>query len=430
MNRAVAYFHVGLMKTGTTYLQDRVLANRDSLAESGIHFAGAVWSRQVRAAQDLMHLDQDDPRIAALSVGAWDELVAEIRGRRDGATLVSMEFLSFAGRRALNRIAQDLADVDLHVIVTVRDVTSTIPAQWQTSVTSGSTHTWSDFQAGVQRSTSALWPVHAVRGDTGVREFRRTQDVSRVLRIWGRVVPPERLHVVTVPLDRSEPDVLWRRFATALGVDPARAPEPARKTNPSLGDASTELVRRLNVALEGTLTWDLNHTIKTPLAAKVLAARRGDEGRPALAPATADFARSWNQRSREAVRRSGAQLVGSLDDLPIDASLEPAGAVRTGGGEPGATEVLVAARDAWEGLVALVERRRRRLASVMGANRPAPFPSEPPGWLDPASEGTADLDGAVRDLAVLCRTAIQLRRDLLEMREGTETDSGDDSDDA
>ena len=413
------------MKTGTTYLQEMVLANRDALATAGLHFAGATWSRQVRAAQDLMQLDQTDPKIAALSEGAWDELVAEIRGRRDGATLVSMEFLSFAGRRAVARVARDLADVELHVVVTVRDVVSTIPAQWQTSVTSGSTHTWGEFQTGVQRSANALWAARAVGGDTAVREFRRTQDIQRVLKTWGRAVPPERLHVVTVPRDRSQPGVLWDRFATVLGVPPELATEPATKTNPSLGYASTELVRRLNVTLEGILPWDYNHTVKTPLGARILGARRAEESRPELATATTDFARRWNERSRDAVRRSGAQLVGDLEDLPV----EHTASHEVGGTEPSASEVLAAARDAWQGLVVLLERRRRRLASMMGASRPDPLPAEPPGWLDPASEGTADLTGAVRDLAVLCRTAIQLQRDLLEMRESADVETSDDTDD-
>ena len=38
----VVYLHVGAPKTGTTYLQDRLLANRHSLAEHGVRSVGGV----------------------------------------------------------------------------------------------------------------------------------------------------------------------------------------------------------------------------------------------------------------------------------------------------------------------------------------------------------------------------------------------------
>ncbi len=411
------------MKTGTTYLQGVLAANRDALAGTGLHFAGSTWSRQVRAAQDLLGLDQHDPQIASLSAGAWDELVAEIHGRRDGATVVSMEFLSFARRQAISRVVRDLAGVEVHVVITVRDVTATIPAQWQTSVTSASTHPWSEFQAGVVRAGGLLWAAHALRGDTGVREFRRTQDVAHMLRTWGRLVPPERLHVVTVPLTRRDPDELWRRFAVAIGADPALATEPAQDSNPSLGHASTELVRRLNVALVDTLPWDYNRTVKVPLAAKVLAARRRQEGRPRLDASTAAFAARWNQTTREAVTAAGVHVVGTLDDLPAEAHPPTAAA---GDADPAPADVLGAARDAWAGLVPLVDRRRRRVARLTGRPRPERWEAPVPAWLD-GPGGSSDLDRAVDDLTRLVRDLMRLRREALGL--GLTSDDPDDADD-
>jgi hypothetical protein len=301
--------------------------------------------------------------------------------------------------------------VEVHVVVTVRDMTAAIPAQWQTSVTSRRTHTWSEFQRGVQHSSGPLWPARALLGDTGVREFRRAQDLGRVLRVWGRLAPPERLTVVTVPLRRSEPDLLWRRFAEAIGVDPTVPVAPPDETNPSLGYASAELVRRLNVALEGVLPWDYNRTVKAPLASRMLSARRGEERRPRLDAATAAFARDWNRRSRAAVVGSGARVVGDLSDLPVEA---PAPAA-TDPGEPDADELLAASRDAWRGLTNLVERRRRRVSKLLGAGRPTPLGTDEPRWFEGHTAG--EFDAAVTDLATLARTAIQLRRDVQELSE-------------
>ena len=46
--------HVGVMKSGTTFVQRVLLANRDRLAEHGVLFPGKQWRRQVVAVRDLM----------------------------------------------------------------------------------------------------------------------------------------------------------------------------------------------------------------------------------------------------------------------------------------------------------------------------------------------------------------------------------------
>lgn len=399
MSRPIVYLHIGAMKTGTTYLQNLMLANRDRLDAAGHHFAGATWARQVRAVQDLLGLDQHDPHIAAQSAGAWDALVAELLEPREGSSVVSMEFLSFARRRAVARVGRDLAGAELHVVLTARDVTAAIPAQWQTSVTSGATHTWSEFQTAVQRSTGPLWPVRALRGDSGVREFRRTQDIGHMVRTWGAIVPPERLHVVLVPARRSDDDELWRRFCTAIGADPALAVATTTTTNPSLGHASTELVRRLNVALDGTLPWDYAHTVKEPLGSKVLAARRHDEQRARLEVATVAFAGAWNDRTRAALVRAGVAVVGDLDvDLPAEPTV-----LAGGSPEPAEDDVVAAAEHLHQGLLTLVDRRRRRLARASVVVPRAATPTTTAG-------GPVSVD----ELAVLTREAMRLRRELLD----------------
>ena len=402
MSRPVVYLHIGAMKTGTTYLQHRFLTNRDRLAGAGHHFAGESWSKQVRAAQDLLGLDQHDPHIAAQSAGAWDALVAEMLARRTGSSVISMEFLSFARRRQVARVARDLVDAEVHVVLTARDVTAAIPAQWQTSVTSGSTHTWSEFQLDVQRSAGPLWAARALRGDSGVREFRRTQNIEHMVRTWGRIVAPERLHVVLVPAVRRDDDELWRRFCTAIGADHALATAPATATNPSLGHASTELVRRLNVALTGTLPWDYNHTVKSPLGTKVLAGRRHDELRARLDPATVAFAGDWNARTRAALVGTGVRVIGDLEvDLPVDGGVAPG----PGSSEPTEDDVLAAAEHLHGGLVELIARRQRRLARAT---------EEPVSELQARDGSVSTMSASIDDLATLSREAMRLRRELLD----------------
>ncbi len=58
--RPVVWLHIGAMKTGTTYLQQLMYANRAALGEAGLFLPGERWGSQVRAVQEVMHLDRTD----------------------------------------------------------------------------------------------------------------------------------------------------------------------------------------------------------------------------------------------------------------------------------------------------------------------------------------------------------------------------------
>jgi hypothetical protein len=54
----------------------------------------------------------------------------------------------------------------------------------------------------------------------GVRQlFWDYQEIRRILENWGAGLPSSRVHVITVPQRSGARDVLWRRFASVLGLD-------------------------------------------------------------------------------------------------------------------------------------------------------------------------------------------------------------------
>jgi len=402
--------HIGAMKTGTTFLQHVMMANREGLAAAGYPFAATSWPQQVRAVQDVVGLNQQDPRIRANSRGAWRQVSGEMLAQ-PGVSIMSMEFLSFARPPAIRRIKQSLAGADVHVILTVRDANGTVPAQWQTSVTSGRTHTWTDFQRGVRRAVRPGWQAY-VPTDSGVREFRNTQDIPAMLRRWSALVPPSRLHVVTVPIERGDPMELWRRFCRPIGLDPDVAVNPPAADNPSLGFASTELVRRMNLGLEEVRPSDYNRTIKDRLVKDTLSQRRQLEERIVMNEATQRAALRWNARTAAAIESSGVDLVGSLDDLPSSADapgVKPAVAETE---EPDDAAVLVAAQVAARGMRKLVKRRTNKLARQGGDQHPVP---DLPDWAKDAHP--SDVGRAVDDLVALTHRAVQLRGQLLDLAE-------------
>jgi len=71
------FLHVGLPKSGTSYVQKTLTANKDSLEREGLLFPGDGWVAQVRAVQDVRQMKLAPSKRKGVA-GAWGRLVAEI----------------------------------------------------------------------------------------------------------------------------------------------------------------------------------------------------------------------------------------------------------------------------------------------------------------------------------------------------------------
>jgi hypothetical protein len=214
----------------------------------------------------------------------------------------------------------------------------------------------------------------------------------------------ERLHVVTVPHSPSSSSELWERFATAVEVPPSAAQAPPKRTNQSLGFASTELLRQVNSVLGKHRRTEYNRVIKDYLAAKVLTQLAAEEAPAEIDAETSAFASRWNERAIAAISASGAHVVGDLSDLPTTGSLQPA-STTTAAGDAELLRAAVVAQDALERLVRRLSRRRGARAPARDGFPDAGFPDE----RDLADPSPTD---AVPRVARLAEQAIQLRRQL------------------
>lgn len=323
--------HIGAMKSGTSYLQGLVLANRDLLAGQGVKVPGPNWRAQVLAVSEVL----ERKRVTARRAGAWQALVD---GFADwgGTGLVSMEFLGPAAPAKIERVASSFPEDSVEVVVTARDLGRNVPAMWQEGLKNGRTWTFEEY-------------VAAVAADEGPgRLFWREQGIAAMCRRWSEVVGVQRVSVVTVPPPGGPRDQLWRRFASVLEVDGAAAELPD-SGNESLGAASAEVMRRLNEVVE-----DLDYAAYSPVFKNLLAKRtlgpRGPVER-SVAFEVPDWLRSRSSQMRQRLTDLGVRVVGDL------AELEP---VSTEGVDPGNVahgEQLDAALAGLEGLARALVRR-------------------------------------------------------------------------
>ncbi len=420
--KPVAVLHAGAMKTGTTYLQSKLIANRDHLEEHGVDFGGRIWRQQVQAVQDLLGLAQHDPVVANRAEGGWMRYVEEARDSEAPVSLLSMEFLSFADPLAAQRAVETLelvAHREVHLVLTVRDTAAVIPALWQTSITSGGLTTWSRFEKIVRASTRVQGRMGALLARArlpSARRFRETIDIPRMIKVWTGVLPPERVHVIVVPGADAPRDRLWELLADLIGVDPSAAPEPPDQVNESLGYPSAELVRRVNEELALHRPTD-QRIVKVDLARNGLSALRHEERKAVLSPATLRAALQWNGVIREEIERAGVTVHGDLADLPTEA--DPASYGVTGElAEPTEEELLHAAE---KGYYTIWRRHLRATQQHLAPRKRKRWRRRvrrrlvrPEGW---TTSGGDPVALAVADIAVLARSVIGVERLLVERRQ-------------
>src|ERR687887_208931 len=235
------YMHVGEPKTGTTFLQQVMWANKAELLEQGVLLPGPRPMAHWRAAQDLRDVRQFENDPVGPNKGAWDRLARQAL-RAPRVAVISHELLAEASEEQAGRAVRSLEPAEVHVILTVRDFATLIPAEWQETIKHRNKRAWDDWVADIIDRESPL-------ADRRRFLFWRMHDTLEILRIWSAQLAPERVHVITVPPRGSAPGLLWERYAGVLGVDPTAADLAVARSNVSLGLAEVELLRRVNAAL-------------------------------------------------------------------------------------------------------------------------------------------------------------------------------------
>lgn len=354
------FLHIGVMKSATTYIQQLCNANARTLRRHGV-----LWQPSRKYHQAILDLTAPG-RLEPIHRGAWNRL-CEAVAEHPGDALVSCERMASLSPQKIQEIAEGLLAEELRVIVTARDLVRVAPSQWQESLKNQGRLRWAD------------WLEHVCRGpgaqDVAVG-FWKQQNLPAVVRAWGDVASRGQVHLVTVPLVRSDPDIVWRRFAEAIEFPPDLVEVPALG-NPSLGAVSAELLRRLNETMGPIEPGSYSRGFKEGLAKQVLVSRADVEPRPRL-----------DEKSHARLRELSLEMVAELKGMDVTVSGDLADLIPDEGRgvahDPSDStdgELLDAAITGLVGLGQRVSeqvdeiRRLRRQLKTMTATRPPAQPS-------------------------------------------------------
>ena len=256
------------------------------------------------------------------AVGAWDRLAARgprlgRRRPRSSATRSSPAPRARRSGRALESLGhqRDGSGVEVHLVLSVRDLVRQIPAEWQENVKHRSGMSYARFLARItdpaRNSRIASW-------------FWSVQEVPEILDRWGADLPPERIHLVTVPSPGGAPDLLWKRFIAGLrprGHRPGprgRAGQPvARRPRDRADPPDQPLGQPRRSSPPTTARWSAS--CSPTRRCRAGCCRRGWRCRRRRC-------RGWPEREEAFVaeiERRGYDVVGDLHDLRGNPTLHP-----------------------------------------------------------------------------------------------------------
>jgi hypothetical protein len=302
--------HVGTPKTGTSFVQHLLFSNRETLAQQGVLYPVDRPDAHFLAALDLMEMQWGG--LEKQAVGAWDRLAEQVR-EWTGTVIISHEILAHASAAQIRRALASLGgpdETELHVVLSARDLARQIPAEWQENVKHRRIVSYRAFLDAVMspkrtgRLASWFWAV---------------QEVPDILRRWGESLPPERVHVVTVPKPGAPPDLLRERFAAVFGLDQVIYEDTDERSNPSLGVPETALIRRINQRVNnGVLAnEDYRQFVRELLVHRTLSVRT-DSPRLGLPADVREWASDVSGSWIEILDDRGYDVVGDLEELRPD----------------------------------------------------------------------------------------------------------------
>ncbi len=365
----VVYLHVGGPKSGTTFVQQVLEHNAATLATVGVLVVGPRLEliHAAMAVRGDARLDD----LPATARTAWERVTEQVRAWQGHAAIVSYELFANASAAQVRAALVGLEGIEVHVVVSARDLGKAIASSWQEQLKFGITKSLESWSPPQESAVDSEWGW-------------RTMQPANVAARWGADLPAERVHVVTVPTRTTSPDELWHRFASATGLtDVEHLDLGVERANESLGVVEAELLRRINAGIDGRIRggrqkslWQrdlLAHTVLAPIGREPIG----------LTPAHAEEAAAQAESAIVEISAAGYAVHGDLEDLrpaPVDARLpgEVSDTEVAGSAALAIADLLVWAREAGADVRARVgsgasgrpgSRRSRTAVEVKGAVR-------------------------------------------------------------
>ncbi|TDC42199.1 hypothetical protein E1281_36500 [Actinomadura sp. KC345] len=318
--------HIGLQKSGTTFLQHMVQDNSEALAESGVLYpvpkdwddgkrtvANHEWSSYGLLGTEYPWVPEER---ASRTAASWEVLLEQVRAW-PGTVLLSAEALSVIRADAVRRLLDSLAVDDVEVVITARSLGRSMPSLWQQHIRNGRS---TSFESYLGRLAA-----HRDKGRDHVEadldaHIWRAFTLSSLVQRWSDA-GANRVSVVTSP--GKPPELLLERFTQAAGLpDLAHVPVADRQAHTGLTAPETLVLASLNAAMRED-SWPRQKADRLrQLVTERFQAREQRGGKLAVPPEWRPRVADWSKADLTALQATDARIVGAIEDLRYDPAQE------------------------------------------------------------------------------------------------------------
>ncbi|MQA84241.1 MAG: hypothetical protein GEV03_06360 [Streptosporangiales bacterium] len=370
--------HIGLQKSGTTYLQKILQQLADELAAAGVRYPlprprrGRSEFNHERATYGLIGTEYTwvSEQRREQARGTWRWLVEQVRAH-PGTVLLSAEALSVIRSGGIHRLVEELGG-DIDVVVTARDLGRILPSLWQQHLRNGRVSSFGGYLRDLADQRDR--PLED-REDVAELHLWRAFALGGLARRWAKVVGTDRIRVVTSPRE-APAEQLWSRFCRAAEI-PADAARPSKellrqRTHTGLTAPEAAVLASLNSALQEA-GWD--HQAAAGLRQRIIVngfAPLKERGPRIVVPKEwRDRIAAWSDEDVDQLIDTGVPILGDADDLRYD---------------PGYDDVPAPSPE---------DVARAAAAAVLTANdAPRPGAAGPSAVLESQDEAAVDIDAA------------------------------------
>jgi hypothetical protein len=298
------YVHIGAPKTGTTFVQNVLWRNREQLAADGVLYPYESKHQHFPAMLDVRERGWGANPPGHWR-GTWDAVAHRAATWSGHTVILGNEILGGATEPQIQRLVDSLAPAEVHVIFTARDLARQLVSDWQEHIKHKHTITLEAFvDELIEHGRDAQPPFGEM--------FWELHDAEYVLPRWAKVVPSDRIHLITLPPPGTPGNALWQRFSAVTGLDPDRYSLDVRRSNVSLGRPEAEVIRRINRRVGNLEPPHYDALVRLRLTGSTL---KGKGGRLVLPEGRMPWARERSRALIDALAGGGYDVVGDLEEL-------------------------------------------------------------------------------------------------------------------
>jgi hypothetical protein len=238
------YIHIGLHKTGSTYIQKVFADNRSVLRELGIDYpqlgAEFLWGHH-NLAWSLMPAHP----LKNTEDFSLDQFLAYLNESKAQRFVISSEDFEFLQSKQVSRLRDLLANYDVKIVMYVRNPMNALYSRWQESVKHGDTTSIKDYCEQLYIHPKPL-------------------DYAQVADIWANVFGQEAMNIIiyeNLVVNKTDIALYFLNEILEVSADsePSESAElselsklskllklPAGRVNPSSDMGVIEVLRQLN----------------------------------------------------------------------------------------------------------------------------------------------------------------------------------------